>query len=99
MKSKQLRFIGLLLVIGLVASLTLGLAACGSSTTTTPALSYITVSPSSPSNLTVGSTVSFTATGTETDGSTEGAFTYEANWTSSNTAAATIDSNGVAYPG
>ena len=54
MKNKQLRFIGILLIIGLIASLTLGLAACGSKATTTAALSSITVSPSSPSNLTVG---------------------------------------------
>ena len=63
MKSKQLRSIGFLLVIGLIASLTLGMAAC-SSKTTTPALSYITVIPSSPANLTVGTTTSFNAPGT-----------------------------------
>src|SRR5208283_2849916 len=94
MKIKQLRFIVFLLVIGLIASLTLGMAAC-SSKTTTPTLSYITVSPSSPTNLTVGSTTSFNATGTDTNGTTVD-LTYEVTWASSDTAVATIDSNGTA---
>ena len=94
MKSKQLRFIGFLLVIGLIASLTLGIAAC-SSKTTTPVLSYINISPSSPANLTVGQTTSFTASGTYSDGSTAD-ITYEVTWASDNTAIATIDANGTA---
>ena len=40
MKSKQLLFIGFLLVIGLIASLTLGLAACYSKTTTPRIILY-----------------------------------------------------------
>ena len=95
MKNKQLRFIGILLIIGLIASLTLGLAACGSKATTTAALSSITVSPSSPSNLTVGQTTSFTASGTYSDGSTSD-LTYEVSWVSDNTTIASIDANGTA---
>ena len=95
MKNKQLRFIGILLIIGLIASLTLGLAACSSKATTTAALSSITVSPSSPSNLTVGQTTSFTASGTYSDGSTSD-LTYEVSWVSDNTAIASIDANGIA---
>jgi uncharacterized protein YjdB len=95
LKNKQLRFIGILLIIGLIASLTLGLAACGSKATTTSALSSITVSPSSPSNLAVGQTTSFTASGTYSDGSTSD-LTYEVSWVSDNTAIASIDANGTA---
>ena len=95
MKSKQLLFIGFLLVIGLIASLTIGLAACSSKTTTTPVLSSITVSPSSPTNLTVGSTTSFTASGTYSDGSTAD-ITSQVTWASDNTEIATIDSTGLA---
>ena len=58
MKRKQLRFIGLLLTIGVIAALALSVAACGTATTTVtdivtdtvaPMLSSIAVTPASPS--------------------------------------------------
>jgi hypothetical protein len=66
MKRKQIRFIGYCLAIGLIAALTLVMAACSS----TPTLSSIAVTPNPPTNLAVGLTEQFTAAGTYSDGST-----------------------------
>src|SRR5262245_8012090 len=57
-------------------------------------LRSIAVTPSNPS-VTVGSTQQFTATGTYSDGSTQNV-TSQVTWASSNTAAATINSSGLA---
>ena len=97
MKRKQLRFIGYFLVIGLIASLTLGMAACGSKTTTatTTTLSSIAVTPASPTSLVVGSTQQFIATGTYSDGSTMD-ISSQVTWASDTTGTATISSTGLA---
>jgi hypothetical protein len=58
-------------------------------------LSAISVAPSSPANMGVGSTQHFTATGSYSDGSTAD-FTSQVVWSSSNPAAITIASGGIA---
>jgi hypothetical protein len=58
-------------------------------------LSSIVVTPASPTNLAVGSTQQFTATGTLTDGSTED-ITSEVIWSSDTPTTATITSSGLA---
>ena len=105
MKTKQLKFIGYFLVIGLIAALTLGATACSSktsssttittATTSTPTLSSIAVAPASPASLIVGSTQQFTATGTYLDGSTAD-LSSDVTWTSDSTPIATIDDFGLA---
>ena len=55
----------------------------------------IAVTPTSPNDLSIGSTQQFTATATYLDGSTADV-TTQATWTSDNTGTATINSNGVA---
>jgi trimeric autotransporter adhesin len=107
MKRKQIGFIGSCLTVGLIAALTMGMAACSSTkasnqsttllTTTTPkaTLSSIMVAPVSPTNLKVGSTQQFSATGTYSDGSTAD-ITSKVTWTSDTTSAATISSSGLA---
>jgi Bacterial Ig-like domain (group 2) len=95
MKGKQLQWLGIVLAVGLIGSFTFGIAACGSKTTT-PYFLTITVSPSSPASLAVGMTSSFTATGTNPDGSTED-ITPEVTWASDNTSVATVDSIGFAH--
>ena len=97
MKRKQLRFTGYFLVIGLIASLTLGLAACGSKTitTTTTTLSSIAVTPASLTSLVVGSTQQFIATGTYSDGSNMD-ISSQVTWASDTTGTATISSTGLA---
>ena len=99
MKRKQLKFIGYFLIVGLIATLTLGATACSaktsSSTTTTivttntPTLSSIAVAPASPASLMVGSTQQFTATGTYSDNSIAD-ITSQVTWVSDNTGTATI---------
>jgi autotransporter passenger strand-loop-strand repeat protein len=61
----------------------------GSGTVT---LQSVSLTPANPM-VTVGDSLSFTATGTFSDASTE-ALTTGVSWTSSNTAVATVDSNG-----
>jgi hypothetical protein len=58
-------------------------------------LSAISVAPSSPANMGVGSTQHFTATGSYSDGSTAD-FTSQVVWSSSNPAVVTIASGGIA---
>ena len=64
-------------------------------TTTTVTLSSITIAPNLPPSLTMGSTQQFTATGNYSDGSTKD-ISSQITWTSSNSAAATISSTGLA---
>ena len=58
-----------------------------------PTLNSIAVTPNPPTNLAVGSTEQFTATGTYSDGSTK-VITSKVIWTSSDTTKATITSSG-----
>ena len=91
MKRKSMRFITALLSLGLVAVLTLGMAACSGSATTksTAILVSISVTPYSPANLAVGSTQRFVATGIYSDGTTPN-ITSQVTWTSSNNSIASI---------
>ena len=91
MKRKSMRFITALLSLGLVAVLTLGMAACSGSATTksTATLVSISVTPYSPANLAVGSTQRFVATGIYSDGTTPN-ITSQVTWTSSNNSIASI---------
>ena len=59
-----------------------------------PTLKSITVTPAN-SNIVIGATQQFTATGTYSDGSTQN-ITSQATWTSSNTGVATINAGGLA---
>ena len=82
MNGKQIRFIRYFLIIGLLASLTLIIAACSSKSTSasvtsssvttkpTGSLSSIAITPSAPPDLTTGYTMQFKAIGTYADGST-----------------------------
>jgi trimeric autotransporter adhesin len=91
MKRKPTRFIAAFVSLGLVAVLTLGMAACSSSATTksTATLVSISVTPYSPANLAVGSTQRFAATGIYSDGTTPN-ITAQVTWTSSNSSIAGI---------
>jgi hypothetical protein len=91
MKRKPMRFITAFLSLGLVAALTLGMAACSNSATTksTATLVSISVTPYSPANLAVGSTQRFVATGIYSDGTTP-VITAQVTWTSSNNSIASI---------
>ena len=91
MKRKPMRFITAFLSLGLVAVLTVGMAACSGSATTksTATLVSISVTPYSPANLSVGSTQRFVATGIYSDGTTPN-ITSQVTWTSSNSSIAGI---------
>ena len=95
MKRKQIRFIGYCLTIGLIVALIMVIAACSSTSTSTPApiLSSIAVAPTSPSSLPVGYVQQFTATGTYSDSSTAD-ITSQVIWASSDPNIATISSSG-----
>ena len=96
MKRINPQCIGYFLIIGLMASLILGMVACGSKTTIpVPPLSSIDIKPASSPNLGVGSTENITATGHYADGTTLN-LTPEVNWSSDNTGIASIDSTGLA---
>ena len=86
-----MRFITAFLSLGLVAALTLGMAACSNSATTksTATLVSISVTPYSPANLAVGSTQRFVATGIYSDGTTP-VITAQVTWNSSNNSIASI---------
>lgn len=71
-----------------------GISATATLTVTVPVLQSITISPASPSLLTL-STRNFTATGTYSDGSTPD-ITSQVAWSSSDTGIATISSGGAA---
>ncbi len=91
MKGKSRKFIAAFVSLGLVAVLTVGMAACSSSATTksTATLVSISVTPYSPANLAVGSTQRFAATGIYSDGTTPN-ITSQVTWTSSNNSIASI---------
>ena len=91
MKRKSIKFITAFLSLGLAAALTLSMAACSSSATTksTATLVSISVTPYSPSNLAVGATQRFVATGIYSDGTTPN-ITSQVTWTSSNSSIAGI---------
>lgn len=97
MKGKQTRLIGFCQVMVLIAALTLVIAACSStsttstSTPTTLTLYSIAINPEAPANLTVGSTETFTAIGTYSDGSTTN-ITSQVIWSTSDPTVATISS-------
>lgn len=95
MKRKQIKFLSYFLVIGLIASLAVGMASCGSNKTTTPTLSSIALTPNPSGNLTVSYSQTFQSTGTYSDGSTTDITTL-VTWDSSDPAVATINSNGSA---
>ena len=90
MKIKRLRFLGFCLTLGLIAGLTLGTAACSSKPATTAPLSSISIAPTSPSNLPVGSAQSFLASGTYSDGRSGVDISSQVTWTSSDPAVATV---------
>ena len=91
MQRKPTRLIAAFVSLGLVAVLTLGMAACSGSATTksTATLVSISVTPYSPANLAVGSTQRFVATGIYSDGTTPN-ITSQVTWTSSNNSIASI---------
>jgi hypothetical protein len=98
MKRKQLRFIGYFLIIGVLAALIIGTAACSNKTNTktaTRTLSSIVVTPASPIAVALGATKNFTATGTYSD-STTADLSSEVTWASDAPETATISSIGVA---
>ena len=95
MKRKQVRFIDYCLIVGLVATLTLGMAGCSKKTTTTLTLSSIAITPNPPPTLTVTYSQNFTATATYPNGTTADISTQTV-WRSSETSIATIDSYGSA---
>lgn len=82
MKRKRLEIFGYCLMAGLSTILIVGLSACSSKTTIK--LTSIEISPSSPPNVTVGSTFQLTATGIYSDGFTAN-ITQKVTWESSNT--------------
>ena len=94
MKRINLQCIGYFLIIGFIASLILGMVACGSKTIPVPPLSSIEIKPASSPNLGVGSTENITATGHYADGTTLN-LTPEVKWSSDNTGIVTIDSTGL----
>src|SRR6266705_2263120 len=71
-----------------------GGSATATVTVTAPELTALTLSPQTPTIYT-GETLQFTASGTMTDGTSQD-FTARVTWTSSNTAAATINAAGLA---
>ena len=103
MKRKQVRFLSYCLMAGMIVCVTLGLAACTVSTTaTTPentpsqtqTLSSISITPTPPGDLALGTTLQFTATGNYSDGSTA-VISSKVTWTSSDPNIATISMIGL----
>ena len=99
LKRNQSRFINHCLIIGLIASLIMVVAACSKSTSPTsstaaPTFDYFIVTPTNPANLPIGSTRQFTATATYSNGSTMD-ISSQVTWTSSNTNIAAISSTGL----
>jgi hypothetical protein len=97
MKRKQIRFFRYCLTMGIIAILTMVMASCSPTstststpiTTSTPMLSSIVVASASTANLPVGFSQQLTATGTYADSSTDD-ITYQVTWISSDTNIATI---------
>jgi len=96
MKLKQLRFIGFCFAICSLIVLTLTNIACSASTTSNSVLSSITIAPSAPFSLPVGSIQQFVAGGNYSNDSYGGDITSQVTWISSNTSVATVSSSGLA---
>ena len=91
MKRKQVQFMFLCLAAGLLAVSTSFMSGCSSKSN----LLSITLTPSAPLDLAVGSTQQFTAVGTYANNSTTN-ISSQVTWTSSDTIVATISSAGLA---
>ena len=91
MKRIPIKFIAAFLSLSIAAVLILSMAGCSGSATTksTATLVSISVTPYSPSDLAVGSTQRFIATGIYSDGTTPN-ITSQVTWTSSNNSIASI---------
>ena len=96
MKIKLLRFLVACLTLVLIAALMLGTAACSSKPATTAPLSSISIAPTSPSNLPVGSAQAFLASGTYSDGRSGVDISSQVTWTSSDPTVATVSAAGSA---
>jgi trimeric autotransporter adhesin len=96
MKINRLRFPVACLTLGLLAVLILGTAACSSKPATTATLSSISIAPTSPSNLPVGSAQAFLASGTYSDGRSGVDISSQVTWASSDPTIATVSANGTA---
>ena len=96
MKIKHLRFLAACLTLGLIAASILGTAACSSKPVTTAPLSSISIAPTSPSNLPVGSAQAFLASGTYSDGRSGVDISSQVTWTSLDPTVATISAAGSA---
>ena len=96
MKIKHLRFLVACLSLGLIAALLLGTAGCSPKPATTAPLSSISIAPTSPSNLPVGSAKAFLASGTYSDGRSGVDISSQVTWTSSDPTIATVSAAGTA---
>ena len=100
MKSTKVRFAAYCVTIGLMAILITGFTACSTKSTTTTTekatIVSITITPSSPPNLTVHTNMQLTATATYADGST-GDITNSATWTGFNNTVLTVSNAGSVY--
>ena len=103
MSKKQIQFIGLRLVIGLMVVATLMMAACASTSksnststsTSTSKLNVINISTVNAGKITVGATQQFTAIGNYTN-NTSADITSKVTWDSTKTDVATINADGLA---
>ena len=95
MKRVRRHFSAYCLVAGLITALTLLMASCSSTSTSTPDLSSNAITTSLPAGFEVGSTLQFTAIVTYLDGSTAN-ISSRVIWISSHPAIVTISSTGLA---
>lgn len=84
-----------LALVVMLSSFTLGCTTKTPTTTPPVTLSSIAVTPASPDNLAVGSTLQLTATGTYSDGK-QANITSQVSWTSANTSVAAVSVTGLA---
>ena len=94
MKIKLLRFPVACLTLGLIAVLMIGTAACSSKPATTATLSSISIAPTAPSNVPVGSVQAFLASGTYSDGRSGVDISSQVTWSSSAPTIATVSASG-----
>ena len=90
---RKLRSFGFCISVGLIVAAALGMASC-SSTTTTPTLKSIQISPNPPPDLALGQSAQYFALGVYSDGSSQD-IGNQVDWVSSNTGVATINSSGL----
>ncbi len=95
MKIKLLRFPVACLTLGLIAVLMLGMA-CSSKPANTATLSSISIAPTAPSNVPVGSVQAFLASGVYSDGRSGVDISSRVTWTSSDPTIATVSAPGTA---